>query len=80
MKNISRIKVVADYIIADFVKLCHKAVSQQKQLCRNKRFADTLKKNFFVFMREQINFLGATHFFGKISQIEKEICIEFVRT
>ena len=31
-------------------------------------------------MREQINSLGATHFFGKISQIEKEICIEFVCT
>ena len=38
-------KVVAEHIIADFAELCYKAVNQQKQLWRNKRFPDSLKKN-----------------------------------
>ena len=38
---------------ADFAELCYKAISQRKQLCCNKQFADSTIRHFFAFMRER---------------------------
>ena len=61
--------VVAECIIADFAKL-YKAIFQQTHLWRNKRFAETLTKNVFAFMRERskLDIKCATHFSGEIQR------------
>ena len=59
-------EVSAEYIIADFAELCNKRFS-------NKSSCDAIND------MPKFNFGCATHFFGEILRIEKEICIEFAR-
>ena len=80
MKNISRRRSCSGIIIGDLAELCNKQFFS-KSSCDAINVCRHFNEKSFAFKRQQskFNFRYATHFFGEISRIEKEICIKCAR-